>query len=360
MGVITVLVSRAVFLTVALIIILFLTAVIIGASGYDEMILKAILSENVRAYRQSLLHAMKGNLSREEIDKLVKQYEEEMRHALGLDRPWYERILPNVYRILVLDLGNATSEDVCALAGLAWPCRVKDVIAIVLPRTIVMITVAQLICAAIAIPLGPWLAYRRGSIADRFAVSYAALFNAIPVWWLAMAFIYVFGFILGIAPTDFRGVASALNELSVNPFKAIREVLYYAYVPIITVVISFLGSWIYYTRSMVLRVVSEDFVTVARAKGLPERLVIRRHIIRAAAPPIVTYTILSLASSIGGYIITESIFDWPGMGTLYWIAIQVGDASTLLGLVYITTLVYIIARFILEVLYVILDPRVRY
>ena len=126
-----------------------------------------------------------------------------------------------------------------------------------------------------------------------------------------------------------------------------------------TVVVAILGSWLYSVRAIAIRVVTEDYVTTAYAKGLPDKLIVRRYILRVIAGPVLTIVILSLAGSIGGYIITESVFDWPGMGSLYWAAISSGDAPTILGLVYITTLVYIIARFILEVLYVTLDPRVR-
>ena len=125
------------------------------------------------------------------------------------------------------------------------------------------------------------------------------------------------------------------------------------------VVVSFLGGWFYSVRAVAIRVVSEDYVVVAKAKGLPERMVTRRYVLRVIAGTVMTFLILGLAGSIGGFIITESIFDWPGMGTLYYIAIRTGDGPTILGLIYITTLVYIIGRFILEVLYVVLDPRVR-
>ena len=360
MGVATVLVRRALMLFIALIVVLFLTAVIIGATGYDERVLRAIVDQQVKAYTMNIIRTMKGATEEEKVRNLIENYKKTLEEVYGLNKPWYERLLPNVYRILTLNLGNATSEDICSVAGLVYPCRVSDVIFAVLPRTIVMLTTAYIICAAIALPLGPWIAYRRGSLTDNAAVTYAALFNARPVWWLGMIFIFVFGYRLGIAPTNYRGVMNALAKLSTDPLRGLGEVLWYAYLPIVTVVITLLGSWIYYTRSMVIRIVMEDFVVVARAKGLPERLIVRRHILRVAAPPIVTYTILGLAASLGGYIITESVFDWPGMGTLYWTAIQVADANTLLALIFMTTIVYVIARFILEVLYVILDPRVRY
>lgn len=352
----TVLVRRAVFLSVTLVVIVFLTALIVGATGYESRIWNAIVLEQVRAYQMSL---QAKQIPQEEMERLVSEFKERLIKAYGLDKPWHERILPMAKRTLMLDLGMVQSEDVANVAGLVWPASVKDTILAVLPRTIIMITVAEIICAAIALPLGPFVAYRRGTLVDKIVVSYAALFNAVPVWWLAMIAIFLFGYELRIAPTNYRAVMAYLTSFSEDPLGSLKGILYYAYVPILIVVIAFLGSWLYSIRAVSIRVVSEDFVSVAKAKGLPEKYVVRRYVLRVVVAPVITYVILSLAGSIGGFIITESVFDWPGMGTLYWVSITSGDAATILGLVYVTTLIYVIARFILEVLYVVLDPRVR-
>jgi peptide/nickel transport system permease protein len=129
--------------------------------------------------------------------------------------------------------------------------------------------------------------------------------------------------------------------------------------PVSVLVLVNVGLTIYVTRTIVLNIAQEDFVNVARMKGLPERLVNRRYIMRVAAPPILTNVILGLAGSIGGAILTETVFSWPGMGSLFFEAIIQSDEALVLALVYMFTLVYVLARFILEVLYIIVDPRVR-
>ncbi len=295
-----------------------------------------------------------------EVDRLVEEYRQERRATYKLDEPWYVRMFPLAINTLKLDLGDVTGDEVANVAGKPKPLSVAEAIKLALPRTIVMITIAQAVCAAIALIIGPYIAYKHGSLADRMTVSYAALTNAIPIWWLGMVFIFFFGYELGIFPTNYRGVISALKKFGEDPLGNMRDILWYATLPIITIIITVLGSWLYSVRAMLLRVVREDFVTVAKAKGLPERLIQRKHVLRTAAPPVITSVILALASSIGGYIITESVFDWPGMGSLYYAAILESDVPTILGLTYVLTMVYIIARFILEVLYVLLDPRVRY
>jgi len=352
-----VLAKRAVTLTLALIVIMILTAVIMGASGYDTKIIKAIIHSELRAFRQQLIQE---GVSTEEIADLIKQREQELIEIYNLDKPWYQRTLPLALRALILDLGYVNSEEVANVAGTQLPLKVSDAILITLPRTIVMLTVAQIICAIIALRLAPLIAYRRGSLLDRAVITYAAAMNALPIWWLAIIAIFVLGFYLEIAPKDYRAVVKYINMFSEDPTQSIRGILYYSWLPILVVVIGILGGWLYGVRAIALRVVGEDFVMVARAKGVPEKSVVKKYILRVIAGPVATIVILSLAGSIGGFIITESVFNWPGMGSLYYAAITTGDSNTLIGLIYITTAVYIVARFILEVLYVILDPRVRY
>ncbi len=352
-----VLARRAVFLGISLVIVVLLTAVIIGATGYDKQIWEAVINAQLRAYQMRLQRAGYAGV---ELNKILQEYKERLIKLYGLDKPWWERVFPLAIRTLMLDLGVTLKREIATIAGLQYPAPVGAVILAVLPRTIVMLTVAELICAAIALALAPLIAYKRGSLLDKAVLGYAALFHAVPVWWLAMVAIYVFGFQLGIAPTDYRGVIDAINNFWRNPPVELVKLLYYAYLPILVVTIALLGSWLYSIRAMAIRVVSEDYVTTAKAKGLPDRLIARRYILRVIAAPVATYVILALAGSLGGYIITEAVFDWPGMGTLYYVSIILGDVPTLFGLIYVTTLVYVIARFILEVLQVILDPRISY
>jgi len=356
-GIGTVLARRAIALAVALVLVVVLTAVILGVTGYDKSIWQALIQEDVRSYQLALTRA---HVPPEQVRELVAKYKQKLMEYYGLNKPWYQRFGPLVINTLTFNLGLSQSYDVADVAGVPFPVRVGDAIMLCLPRTIAMITVAQVICAAIALYVGPLIAYKRGTFFDRAIVSYAALTNAIPVWWLGMLLIYLFSYRVGIFPTDFKSVIAYINTFWSNPLDNFLTILYYATLPIITIVTVFLGSWFYTVRAMVLRVVREDFVMVARAKGLPEKYIVSKHVLRAAAPPVITNVILALAGSIGGYIITESVFDWPGMGTLYWVAIRSADVPTILGLTYMLTLVYIIARFILEVLYIFIDPRVRY
>ena len=129
---------------------------------------------------------------------------------------------------------------------------------------------------------------------------------------------------------------------------------------VITLVLVSVGPYLYAVRTMTMNVAQEDHVAVARAKGVPEATVLRRHILRVAAPPIVTGVILGLGGTLGGAILTETVFNWPGMGRLYYEAILAVDESVVVALTFMFTLIYVTARFTLDVLYIVVDPRVRY
>lgn len=293
------------------------------------------------------------------VTQLIQEYRERLFKQYQLDKPWYVRVIPLVINTLTGNLGDTNNPTVTDVAGMQSPAPVSAVILACLPRTVIMLTIAEIICMAIALPLAPKIAYHYGTKIDRLVVSYAALFNAIPVWWLGLVFIFIFSYQLHIFPATSRPIIKFINTFVANPLGSLAGIAHYVTLPIITIVITFLGGWFYSVRAVVLRIIREDFVTVAKAKGLPESMIVRKYIVRVAAPPIVTYVILALAGSLSGMIITESIFDYPGMGTLYYAAIQAGDVPTILGLTYVLTGVYIAARFFLEVLYILLDPRVR-
>lgn len=144
-----------------------------------------------------------------------------------------------------------------------------------------------------------------------------------------------------------------------DPITYFFDVLWHMGLPLLTAVFVSFGAWTYITRNIVVGTLQEDFVMAARAKGLPERKVIYGHVLRSASPPIVTMSILSLLGSLGGAIITESVFTWPGMGRLYWIALETGDVRVLLGLTFITTFLYLVATVAIDFIYGFLDPRVK-
>jgi peptide/nickel transport system permease protein len=129
--------------------------------------------------------------------------------------------------------------------------------------------------------------------------------------------------------------------------------------PFITIIIVGFGSWSYIVRYFVKNVLSEDYITSKRAMGISKRKILYSHALKNAAPPILTVIAQSLASSFGGSIIVEAVFDWPGIGKLYYDAIGLSDFPIIIGLTYISTLIFVVAVLIMDLSYALFDPRIK-
>lgn len=340
--------SKAVSLLIVLFSVLFLTAILFGATGLSDKILKAMVNEEVRTFKLALAQSSKG-LTEEQINNMVDRYRQALIKEYGLDKPWYFRIHDMIRRIIVLDLG--TSKHMTSFSG---SNQIKDIILERFPYTVMLVTTAVVITFIIGLGVGTWLSTKVGSIWDRFISLFAAVSYSWPTWWLGLILILVFSYYFRLLP--FGGLLSPNPPREFLP--RLADMLWHAILPVSTLVLAGAGSSIYIFRSILVSTATEDFVTVARAKGLPESLVLRRYIIRPSMHPILTQLVLALAGSITGAILTETVFNWPGMGRLYYEAILSVDEPLILALTYVFTLVYIVGRFILEILYIVVDPRV--
>ncbi|MEM1597053.1 MAG: ABC transporter permease [Pyrobaculum sp.] len=344
---------KAVTLVVVLIGVLLLLAVLMGATGLSDRLLQSILNQQVRDYQQQLLQQ---KLPPDQIRKAVEAYNKSLAEQLGIDKPWFLRLPQLIQRLLVLDLGESRT-----LQSSWGSRRISDLIIDRLPNTIILTTTGIMFTAIVGIWMGLFIGSNIGSRVDRVVSVLSAMSYAIPLWFMSLVLIFT----LAYAPKILWGVQifPPGGMVSIpppkDPFAYVVDLLWHLSLPLLASFIVFFGSWAYTTRNIVFNVSQEDFVNFARAKGLPEELVRRRYILRPSLPPILTSLILSLATSISGYIITERVFNWPGMGSLYYAAITALDEPVIFALTYVFTLVYIVARFILEVLYIVIDPRIR-
>jgi peptide/nickel transport system permease protein len=329
--------------------VLILTGVIIGVTGLSDIVLYNIVDERLRIIKQQLAIKIKDP---EQLNRAVEELKQELIRAYDLDKPWYARIPRIIYQIMVLDLG--TSRSTLSFSG---SNKVADIILERIPNTVLMVTTAVLISSLVGLVIGLWSATKVGSLLDRFTSLISAISYSLPAWWFGMVVILVFAYELRLFPS---GGMTTPGLTTTDPITRFLDLLWHLFLPVLTLFVALVGSWIYVTRSIVISITKEDFIVVGRAKGLPERVIRNRYLLRNSAPPILTNMILGLAGSITGAILTEAIFNWPGMGSLYYNAILSADINMILALTYIYTLVYVVARFILEVLYVVLDPRVRY
>ncbi len=326
-----------------------LVVISLGATGYSDRMLQAVIGEQLRAMRGGFAETIRDP---DQLEAAMEAQRIELEQAYGLDRPWYSRIPAMVFRVFVLDLGEAHT-----LRSFTGSNRVADIVAERIPNTVILLTTSMVITAIAGIAIGTRLSTHAGSRLDRLVSYGSAISYALPAWWVGILLILVFAFRFPIFPSG--GMYSAPPPT--GGFPRFLDLAHHAILPILTLVLASLGPYVYVVRTMTLNTAQGDHVIAARAKGVPERIISRRHVLRVAAPPIVTGLILGLAGTLGGSILVETVFAWQGMGRLYYEAIAgTPDEMVIVALTFVFTLLYVVARMILEVLYVLLDPRVRY
>ena len=216
-----------------------------------------------------------------------------------------------------------------------------------------LFTTATIIISIIGILLGAASSNKIGSVTDRITSTFAVISSSFPVWWIGMLMIFVFAFVWQIFP------ARATPSIEPDDPGYILALLYHMALPVITIVLIGFGAWAYLVRNFMVGIMQEDFINAKKTIGISKKKIVYSHALRNAAPPIVTILALSLSGSLGGAIITEAVFDWPGMGRLYFEAISVMDLPVIIGATYILTVLFLISIFIADLLYGYFDPRVR-
>jgi peptide/nickel transport system permease protein len=340
---------RAITLFGVLIAVLILLVVSLGATGYSDRLLSAQVNEDLRSFRIASAQTIRDPV---ELEKAVAERKVELEEFYGLDEEWWRRMPSQIVDVLTLDLGQARS-----LRTAEGSNDIGDIVLERIPYTMLLLTTTSIITAVIGLLVGVRMATRVGTPIDRAVAFFAAISFAIPAWWLGILFILIFAFKLDwLPPGGLYGIPPPQEQ----PDRFL-DLAKHAILPVSTLVLVSVGPYIYSVRTMTVTTALEDHVQLARAKGLPEGVVTRRHILRVAAPPIVTGLVLGLAGSLSGSILTETVFNWRGMGRLYYDSIAgTPDEGIIVALTFIFTLLYLIARFILDILYVVLDPRVRY
>jgi len=339
---------RGLSLLLVLFFVLLIVVVTLGATGLSDNMLKAIVSDQLRELRTSLAQTIRDPL---ELEKVLEEKKEQLYEFYGLNKPWYNRLPDLMLRIVSLDLGSARS-----LKSFSGSSKVSDIVLERLPNTLLLVTTSLIISGLLGLYFGVKLATKAGTNFDRFFSYLSAISYSFPTWWLGIIFILLLAFQFRLFPPTGMYSTPPPSE----PILRFLDLIWHSTLPILTLVLASIGGWIYSIRTMVLNITQEDFIILAKAKGLKDKVIMKRYIIRVAAPPILTGLILGLAGSIGGAILTETVFGWPGMGRLYYDAILALDENVIIALTFLFTLIYVVARFFLEALYLILDPRVRY
>jgi peptide/nickel transport system permease protein len=273
------------------------------------------------------------------------QLVEQIRHNLGLDKPWYQQYFDYMKQVFLhFDFGYSYQNTI----------SVKEQIFQRLPATISLAIGAAVIWLTVGITVGIISAIKSRTLIDRVSMGTALVAISAPVYWLGLLSLYLFANDIGVWHV-FAGAGSYV-PFSENPAKWFSSLL----LPWMVLAAAFAAFYARLLRSNLIETMGEDYIRTARAKGLGERRVIFRHGLRSAITPIVTAAGLDIGILLGGAILTESVFNIPGIGRLVFDSIQHSDLPMIQGTVLIGTFFIVMANLVVDIFYAVLDPRVRY
>ena len=257
---------------------------------------------------------------------------ERVRNSLGVDQSIWVQFGIYVKQVATGDFGVSYRSQMPALG----------LVLAYLPATLQLAAAALFITIVVAIPLGAIAALRSGSWIDNMLSGFALIGQSVPVFWLGIMLILVFSVQYRLLPTSGHG---GLEHLIL---------------PAVTLAAAQVALVARIMRSSMLEVVRQDYIRTARAKGLSELAVVLRHALRNALAPVVTVLGLQVGTLLGGAIITETVFAWPGAGNLLVNSIGARDYPVVQAMIVISALVFVVTNLIVDIIYVLLDPRVSY
>lgn len=309
-----------------------LAVTLVGVATFNFFLFRVLPGDPIR------LLARGGNLQPEAIARLREIY--------GLDQP-----LLNQYVIYLRDLATGQFG-----VSITYQRAVADILAERIVNTILLLAAATILVVAIGVVLGVVAAARRGSRLDSTTVVSALLFWSLPTFWTGLILVFVFGVYLHVLPVS---GSTTPGVTFTSPVANVIDVARHIVLPTITLALVDIGQFVLITRSSLIDVLTEDYILTAKAKGLSRRQVVWRHGVRNALLPVVTTTALYVGLIIGGAIQVETVFSWPGMGRLMYDAVLRRDYPILEASFFLFALVVVAANLASDLLYQVLDPRVR-
>ena len=264
-------------------------------------------------------------------DNATTEQIEMLRHQYGYDRSVFYRYMMYMAGLVKGDLGTSylTGKPV-------WEMFIQR-----LPATLALSLGAIIVSMIISIPLGVFSAIHNGSLGDNAAMVVALLGLSMPNFWLGLLLIIAFSLQLGLFPS--------------GGMDGIRSVI----LPAITIGTGYTAIMTRTTRSSMLDVIRQDYLRTARAKGVPEKVVIRKHALKNALIPIITVIGTQMAACIGGSVLTETVFAWPGVGRLIIDSVNQRDVPAVTGSIIMTTILISILLLVIDLLYACVDPRIK-
>jgi len=280
--------------------------------------------------------------------KMTPEYREKLVKMYGLDKPLYIQYLMWLKGIIKLDFGKSFSLDQRPV----WD-KIKER----LPVTIFINTLSLFLILLFSIPLGVYSAVKAGSTFDRITTVITFIGYAMPSFWLAIILMMIFGVKLQLLPIS--GLHSTIGYDEMSLLEKVWDWTKHLICPLFVATFGGMAGVLRYVRNSMYEVLKTDFILFARAKGLPEKVVIYKHALRNALLPLITILGLSLPGLIGGSVIFETIFGIPGVGQLMWQAVMARDYPVIMANLFLISLLTLLGNFLADIGYALADPRIR-
>lgn len=280
-----------------------------------------------------------------EAGSATPEYMAQLRQRFGLDRPIALQLVLYVKNVLMLDLGFSFRHSMPVL----------DLILARLGPTLLLMLTTLVVSVTAGIALGLLAAARAGSWRDTLISILALVSYATPLFWVGLMLIVVFSLKLGLLPTSGMETVAAFHE----GWDRVVDIARHLVLPALTLSLFYMALYVRLMRAAVLEQAGMDYVTTARAKGLSEARITLSHVLRNAVLPVVTMAGVQVGSLLGGSVVVESVFAWPGLGLLAFQSLFARDFNLLLGIFFLSACVVVAVNLVVDVVYTLLDPRIH-
>jgi peptide/nickel transport system permease protein len=315
--------------------IIYTVILVFGVITINFFIFQAMPGNQLEAYIR------KSTMTKAEIQKII--------NAFGLDKPWYVQYPVYIKSMLTFNFGVTDLQ--------MGDQAVSSLIFDRLGNTVLLIGSADVLAVIVGILLGAFAAHERGKMFDSVSILTSLATFSLPTFWMALVAQSILGFGLGWLPIQGW---QTLPPVTGGFFPYWLDRLHYVILPGIVLFLFTYGGFLLLTRACVLETMTEDYVLTARAKGVKERTILLKHILKNASLPIITNVALQFGFMLSGAIITENVFQYSGLGTLIFNAINLREVPVMQAVFYIIALCIIMANLVADLLYGLLDPRIRY
>ncbi len=279
--------------------------------------------------------------------KFTPEMRERLRAQYGLDKPLYVQYARWLKGLVTLDLGRSFADQ-----RPVWE-KIKERLWV----TLLINILSMVLIVLVAVPIGIRSAVKEGGAFDRIMTVFVFFGYAMPSFWLALLLMLLFGIKLGLLPIS--GLHSLMGYHQLSWPEKVLDWAKHLILPIFVSAFGGLAGLSRYMRSSMIEALRQDYITTARAKGLPERKVIYKHALRNALLPLITILGLSIPGLVGGSVIFESIFAIPGVGQLMWTAVMMRDYPVLMGNLVIVSVLTLLGNLLADIGYALADPRIR-